>query len=260
LDYLSVATLLEGHVSNPPELFSVLWAYVDETGLNPSAKRLTVAGLVARALDWKKIEPAWRRALPRGIAVFHARDCARGFNEFSSLPEKERARLYDKLSSIAANRPIKIVSASVDADAWRNRLRDPRFEERFPTAYSFCFELCLRNINAYGEEKKQDISFRFAIIEAFTGRAEYIANVYRASEHYAERIVDCAPSRPQVLIPLQVADMVCYEIYTQNQSQNISIPLENRLINKVRPLTMGLYHDEESLAAVIRRGPSSYIN
>jgi hypothetical protein len=258
--FIPIAELVDGIIPNPPDMVAVLQAYLDETGLNASAKRLTVAGFIGGKLDWADLEPRWSRTLPQRGEMFHARQCITGHKPYQAMGEPERHKLYGRLSDVIARRPFKIVSASVDMDAWKEKRRDEQFEARYPSAYSFCFDLCLLNINAYGQEREREVSVTYAISDAYQKRAEAVSEAFVASERYSKWIVGCAPNRPQRIVPLQAADMVCYEIYSQNQETKLDIGPEHLVINKLYPKgAIGLYHDAESLDEVIRRGPSGMI-
>ncbi len=238
----------------------MLWAYIDETGLNPTAKRLTVGGLIGCELDWQNLEPRWRQRLPNALAPFHTQHCAGGHKAYKGIGEDERFRLYDDLAVIAAGYNLKILSGSVDLDAWHKIHKSPQFAERFPTPYSLCFELCLSTINTLGANSNRRTAVVYAINEQFGKRAEFVGQAYTASQHYAEWITSCSANTPKNIIPLQVADMICYEIYHQKQSENDLGGPPTRLMSRLAPLHIGHYYDEMSLLELIAQRPSSYIS
>lgn len=238
----------------------MLWAYIDETGLNPTAKRLTVGGLIGRKLDWQRLEPRWRRRLPRPLAPFHTQHCARGHKAYKGICEEERLRLYDDLAGLASAYKFGIVSGSIDLDAWRKVPKPAHFTERFPTAYSLCFEICLSTINSIGANNKRRVAVSYAINEQFGERAEFIGQAYKSSQHHAEWIMSCAPNTPANLIPLQVADMICYEIYHQKQSEGDPDGPPTRLMSRLVPEHIGHYYDETSLRELIAQRPSGLIS
>ena len=69
--FIPVAEIFEGIIPNPPEIIAVLWAYLDESGMNQTAHRMTVGGLVGRKVHWQEVERYWTKRLPDGIKVFH---------------------------------------------------------------------------------------------------------------------------------------------------------------------------------------------
>ena len=176
------------------------------------------------------------------------------------MDEGVRDKLYSDLASYVGRRPFEVVSGSVDLAAWNTVSKDDAFERRYPTPYSFCFDLCLLGVNRIAERHRKDAGVIFAFHQQFTERATYISEAFVASQGYTNRIATCSPNYPDRVVPLQAADMACYEVYHQNQSVVSPNPIPTKLLSRLKhPQWIGRYHDVESLEAVIARGPTGFV-
>jgi hypothetical protein len=71
----------------------MLFAYLDESGLNQTAKATVVGGLLGTLEQWVGFEKKWRAALPKGINSFHTRRCQIGTKEYRNMSEPDHVSL-----------------------------------------------------------------------------------------------------------------------------------------------------------------------
>ena len=239
----------------------MLFAYLDESGLNPTAKSTVVGGLIGHVNDWVRFEGEWRSGLPKEIPVFHTRECQRPFKEpWKSITEIDRMALYERMAMIVSSYDFAVVSGSVLHPDWDDARKDNTFNERYPTAYGFCFELCLLDIHRIAEAQRQPVRVVYAISDAYEDRAALVGQAYAASRRFTKWIVSCQPNRPETVTALQAADMACYEIYHQRQSlgeQGHPLP---RLLRRMPEVYIGYYQNKAAIEEAVAPGPLGIID
>ncbi len=239
----------------------MLFAYLDESGLNPTAKATVVAGLIGPVTNWIPFEGRWRaRLAASGLGMFHTQPCQRGTKEYKRLSEPARFALYNDLADIVASCDLRPVSGSVLLDGWQTARTDNAFRERYPTAYSFAFELCLTDIQIIARAAKMKVQVFYGFSSAYAKRAELVAQAYTASQRYARWIKGCDVKKPKDVSPLQAADMLCYEVYHQWQSVPSGKGPLQRLIPRLNPGVCGIYYDREGIEKANRNGPLGFID
>ena len=243
-----------GLLPNVPELVAVLYAYIDETGLNPQAKSVTVAGLVAPLQQWMQIQARWsKRMRATGIDTFHAQPCRGGHKDFKGMSEPDRNQLYEDLAQIASESQPQPVAGSVSKSAWDGAEKTEVFADRYPSHYSFCFDLCLTAINRIAEEEGRRVIVIYAVNEQYLPRAQQVAQVYEASQRYLKWIAGCIPNTPAAVVPLQVADMLAYEVYHHHQNASTRPPSD--LLARLQYPFLGYEYGSAELRTLIEAGP-----
>ena len=247
-----------GLLPNAPEIVAVLYAYLDETGLNQNARSVTVAGLVAPIEQWVGIQSKWsERMRQSGISTFHAQPCRGGHKKYKSMPESERHKLYEDLALILAEYQPQAVAGSVNRRAWDLVKKGQIFSDRYPSAYSFCFDLCLSGIQNICDEMNREVIIIYAINEQYLQRAKLVAEVYEASQRYLKCVKVCRPNTPSVAVPLQAADMLAYEVY--HYHQNVKTPPKFDLLRHLKYPFVAYEYDLPRLRRLIASGPNGIV-
>ncbi len=257
---LSIRDVAAPLLSKAPEIAAVLFAYLDESGLNPTARATVVGGLIGPINQWVAFEAEWRAALPAPITVFHTRDCQRGIKDYARMTEAERMALYDKLAMISAHYQFIAVAGSIINADWLSAKTDDGFRERYPSAYSFCFELCLLDIRRVAQAARQNVMVIYGFSDAYANRAAFVGHAYEQSQRFAACISSCSANRPENVVPLQAADMLCYEIYHQYQSEKHGKGPVPRLLPLLPQSTVGFYHNRRAIENAVKRGPLGFID
>lgn len=189
----------------------------DESGVHEAAEVTCIAGLIGTALEWTRLERPWQEHLNRaGVSCFHATECAypkKKKGEYYGLSEPIRTTLVNNCANEISQRNLRIIVGAVMRKDWDL----PQFEkirDRFKSPYHFCFESVLQYIELWSREHAdgQPVALEFADHDEYRSRAADLYALYRGSPAY-----DCIGhfgwGKPKSLIPLQAADLVCYESY-----------------------------------------------
>lgn len=235
-------------------------AYFDESGIDGAHGITLIAGVVARLEDWPRIVAAWRDQLATdGVATFHYYECKnqtggyRGWDWFGDcVPHLER------LAGIIALHPIGGVSAAFLGD-WTTAVADrPDLQERFPSAYSFCFEMMVKKLRDEMHHHGQpDVVMVFARQREYQRRAIEVWHWHRARQAWPE-IRDVRYAEPSDVPGLQMADMLAWETRRhlfKGGDEWRSLPLLRRLVAKQEDTGTALYeigYRAENMAGIRR--------
>jgi hypothetical protein len=183
-----------------------LWAYFDESGLHDatdgSLAKLTVGGCVATSEAWEALSPSWSNAIANmGLSEFHMKDFEHRKGAYSKWSEPERKeRLNILLDIIGAAKPNCI--------GFTNWVRPG---EGTAAIYKRCAHDVLLELGLYEDE--------FAIV--FAQHPEYgdYSRLHQTlvKHGYGKSIKSVTTARPREICPLQVADIVAYEIRAQER-------------------------------------------
>lgn len=194
---------------------AMLVARFDESGVHDAAEITCIAGVIGRALEWTRIERPWQEHLRlAGVSCFHATECAvpkKRKGEYYPLPEPIRTTLFNNCAQAIADRDLRLIVGAVVKKDWElpefQKLRD-----RFQTPYHFCFESVLQYTEHWSRTfaDGEPVALEFAEHEEYSSRAGELYELYRASPAY-RCIGHFGWGKPKCLIPLQAADLVCYE-------------------------------------------------
>lgn len=225
----------------------LLWAYFDESGTDGRGGHTTISGLVGPVSEWSIVGERWRSELGRaGVDWFHYVDC-NGRNKHYRHFERGDVRPHlDKLAAAIAESRLQTVMAAYSG-GWESVIKDnPERAKRFPTAYSFCFELAIQRIVRCAQENwvKQPLAVIFADQEEYSGRALDVWKLYEYNHRWPE-ISHFGYSNPRQLVQLQAADMIAWEsrrVLASPPGTCDSLPLLSRLLEK-RSRVGNVIHD-----------------
>jgi hypothetical protein len=221
-------------------------AYFDESGIDGAHGTVLIAGFAARLDHWSQINSAWQGQLAAdGINVFHYKDCVDQTRQYKGWNwETECKPHLDRLAAILAASPIGAISAGFFGNWNRSIVDRPDLQVRFPSAYSFCFELMVKAIrdqmNRHGQP---DITLIFSEQRTYRPRALDVWNWHRERKHWPE-IMDVRYAEPKMVPALQMADMLAYETRRHMHKGGDhwrSLPLLSRLVVKHEQVGRTLY-------------------
>ncbi len=193
----------------------VLRAYFDESGTHAGSKATAIAGFVGEADAFDEIEARWLSAChSEGIESFHYSHMMHRRRPFEDFDEDRRKRILGKLSSILSEAAPRIkVVGSAYVGVW-DRAPVTELEERYPSAYSFCFETLMEMLHSHAmtEFGGECIVPIFAYQGEYESRVREMDSVFHetGSWPYMGPVGFDEPSRRPAL---QMADMVLYETY-----------------------------------------------
>jgi hypothetical protein len=199
----------------------VLLAYFDETGIHAGSKATAIAGFIGTAEAFQQTEGAWLAALQsEGLEHFHYGPLEFRKKPYENVDEDRRARIKNKLATILfeASPGLRAVGASY-IGVWDSTLMDTAFRARFPTPYSFCFEMLMEMLHSRAETEFGGdqiapvfIAPVFAQQQQFGPRALELYGVFHETGSWplmSAMVFQEPTQRP----PLQMADMLLYESY-----------------------------------------------
>ncbi len=234
-------------------------AYVDESGSYPQTRVLAVAGYAAPALEWARLEFAWKKMLRSwNLEAFHMVDCIHKVGEFAGWSQERSDAAIKEVVDLVVGYDVHGIGAAVllrDYDAIvtgraRREIGEP-------------WHLCLRHLVF-------EVSRRIDRLP----RSEWVAVVCDLQQQFAaeasrmyERCRE-TPEWPQrnrlgtltfasraEEVGLQVADVLAYETFRHldntlycNREIRRSI---DRLVHE-RPY-VGVYYDREALEPLVAR-------
>jgi len=201
----------------------MLTAYFDETGHaeDPKVHYTGVAGLVAPADAWRIFEERWRDTLEKAgfREPFHMKDFAHSKNQFECLKgrEPERKILYKRLMEVIREADPIPIGAIVSIDDYRTLTPKQQTAlggpQRYP--YYLCFQICAQGaaLAAEGRPPKEKVAVVFAHNSEFSGRAKQLWNAVVSHTDLGRHLSSYSVSTPGVIVALQAADIVSYEIF-----------------------------------------------
>jgi Protein of unknown function (DUF3800) len=201
-------------------LLCMLQAYYDESGTHAGSPILCVAGFMFTADQCLAFEKEWAAALDAsGIKVFHTVDYAHSKGEFASKGRRpEYDDLYKTLLGLALKHTAKGTAYLVSETIF-NRVKPPGYTERWGNAYAVCALLCIAEFGRWCHKNHptEKIAHVFESGVANAGSAGRLMNLI--SQYQELRETYCHYSHTFVskkdAIPLQVADILAYEIYKE---------------------------------------------
>ena len=245
---------------------AVLVGYFDESGIGARDKLTTVSGIVADSVIWGRLERPWRKGLgpsgpTPGVKWFHSVACEHGEGQFARIDEPFRSALVYRLSTELGKLPGQGFASGVVRDDWqfapdalkRRNLNDP---------YFFALELCLQQISSYSKSHcdGEPIALVFAKQQQYQAGANRLHDFYQSASHLHgfSGIGSISWSEPRLIVPLQAADMLAYEVYRYWLSQRglDAAPMRPALKNIEREGQLSIsftLHDKDTLPDLLPR-------
>ena len=187
----------------------VLWAYFDESGEHQPKTgklcRLTIGGGLSTLENWQRVEREWRAALDgEAVSVFHMTDFEANRGQFAGWDKAKHQRLLAKLLDIVITEKMHVIGISTGV-----------LEESgaFRTAYARVVAhaingACTGNHLIFSDAAR--VNLVFARTKDF-GMARIGAYCDQIKVAYPQLGV-CASDDPSNCVPLQVADLIAYEV------------------------------------------------
>lgn len=250
----SMARLL--HLSaQQNDLLAMVIAYLDESYDN---KVLIVAGWVAEASEWTRIEREWASVVnENSIDRYHAADCSNGFGEFRDWPVKRRTGLVKRLIKILTSGSMYGACSGLKVDDYEAIVPDAA-RQIIGAPYHLCFQTCVGHIAQRAEDLPigEKIDFVLDRNQQFGGNATNLFSMMsddRSWKHHG-RLGTIAFAPAKDFLPLQAADLLAYESFKLLRAKLFEPWREIRKsMDALFALPLdGQYYDQGALVALLR--------
>lgn len=249
----------------------MLDAYFDETGHGGDAntKFLGIAGCLARAETWKKVESEWREALrSEDLPYFHMNEYAFSVGPFKGWEgdEARRRKVYGALWEIVLEAELIPLGGFVRLESYQQELIGQE-HHIFRDAYFLCYLQCLRFLAQYTEsDLVSNVATFFDDKKGFKGEALRIHGVL--TQRFQGKIPPPAFRDMRVSLPLQIADIVAYEskkeferrALTPGRKPRWGFAQLEKLISRSAPHVPASFGDEDCPIALLSQGELAKIS
>lgn len=235
-------------------------AYFDESGIDGAHDITVISGVIAKLDDWPAITAEWRHQLEAdGIPQFHYVDCKNQTKQYVGWDWSTQCQRHlDRLATLFTSYPVGGISAGFIGNWKRGVAERPDLQIRFPSAYSFCFEMMVKKIRDEMHHHGQaDIVLVFSKQRTYEKRAIEIWQWHRDRGHWPE-IKDVSYREPAKVMGLQMADMLAWETgrhLFKGGAHWRELPLLSRLVSKQEAVGNALYeiaYREENMESIQR--------
>lgn len=221
--------LVDGVLRSGRGVLGLLYAYFDETGTHGSATNILVAGFVGSRTSWRRLGKAWNAVLSRDcVEYFHYTDLRYARKSYQGWDANRKARhLEDLARAIEGSGAIPVV-ACFSGDWEATTAGDDHWKERFPSAYSWCFEAAIKSLERVVAERfsSQPITVSMCAHEQYGGRAVEVFDHFRFNGGWPD-IVSLKYIDPKAVCEAQAADMIAWEV--QRDLNQASTPLRDQV-------------------------------
>ena len=192
----------------------VLVGYFDESGTSGNQGIGMYAGMIADSVLWTRIELRWRRKLQEfGLTHYHAVDCENGTAEFSSLSLGIRQSLTNYFSSLLSEIPGQIIGQLVVHEDWRRVVPSDLKAHFGNDPLYLSAAVCMQLVSTWSKEAVQGepVAMVFADHDKHSAvLAQIHADLFSHPDWTGLGSISFLS--PQSAVPLQAADLICYEI------------------------------------------------
>jgi Protein of unknown function (DUF3800) len=222
-------------------LVAMLWAYFDESGLHypqtgpkkGSIEWLVLGGGMTTVENWGLLSTEWKEALHvSGVKVFHMTDLEKRKGEFEGWGDEDHDVFLNRLLDIQARYVPEIFGVTNHAARHRGR-----FRKLYGKNIADVIKMAAQNVAPNQEEP---LSIMFAVHDEFDSSnvVKCFMDLVGRNPRFAECVVGKPPDHP----PLQVADMIAYEL-SHSIIDGVSAPPRNSYVHmkeRAKNLTLWL--------------------
>lgn len=194
----------------------LLDAYFDDSGTHDKAPAVVVAGYLASAEKWEEFARKWAAMLyEANLTHWHQVSFAQRVKEYAGWTEEKRVKFMQRAAGIIRNTVIAGVSCGVNATAFRELA--PRLPLR---PYVFCAMGCFKHLERWAFENSHRAPIA-CIFESGTQGGREISDMVQElmsdedGERLSFRIGSFRFEKKKQLLPLQTADILAYECYSE---------------------------------------------
>jgi hypothetical protein len=194
----------------------MLQAYFDESGTHPEAKVTAIAGYVATADVWNRVEDQWQQILKPhahlGLTWWHMSEFRAGHGQYERVGVELGTRILNDLVSVIRESDLQVIWAGLDNDDYVAAA--PRDLQERCAPYDYCFYWIMRQLAVWSGRRGYDgnIGMMFAIQDQYNKRSESALKSWQAFG-LLENLRPLAFDYPRLRPALQPADILSNEMY-----------------------------------------------
>jgi hypothetical protein len=234
--------------------------YFDESGTSSNQKIAMYGGMVAKASEWATIEGEWRAKLAEyDLSEYHASLCESGLKDFSRYSKPIRESLTNYFSSLVSRVRGHAFGSSVSHTAWKELVPEKIKENYGGDPLYLAAANLMQRISAWSVEYNdgEPVAMMFAShLKHDTELAKLHAQFLDSGEWPG--LGSITFGMPKLFVPLQTADLICYELKRQlthpGEVRNARIKFKNE--GKMGMHFYGL--DDSSLPALVAKWAKLY--
>lgn len=193
----------------------MLSAYLDESGTDADSTAFAVGGLLAPCHQWLRLATSWERVLlAEGIGSFHASDCANGGGEFRGWDIPRREHLFVRLVNIIKRYVGFRCWTVVVMDDYRNSRLGGDEKEQMP--FGICALGCAAQLRLHAIRMSAKPLIPYTFDRGGYGSGRLFDAFRKMSDKQRGRGYQMGTlqiGERKRLMPLQAADLWCYELY-----------------------------------------------
>lgn len=234
--------------------------YFDESGTSSQDPVAMYGGMVAKASEWATIEDEWRAKLASyGLSEYHASHCQNRKKEFAGLDSAIRESLTNYFSSLVSRVRGHAIASSVSYKAWQDWVPEKIKENYGGDPLYFAAANLMQRISAWSVEYNdgEPVAMMFAShLKHDIELAKLHAQFLNSGEWPG--LGSITFGMPKLLVPLQTADLICYELKRQlthpDEVRNARIKFKNE-----GKMGMHFYgFDDSALSALVAKWAKLY--
>lgn len=236
-------------------------AYFDESGTDEKSPVIVVAGWLSNDKEWIKLSDKWQAVLTKyNLPYFRMSKWQASQGPYKNMTQKEKNQLIERLTTIIKRHvSIGVFGAFHRStyDEVLHKMHGKDYKTKFVKPYGTCAMLCIETLRRWMKSKSLDGPLAYV----FETGARYSGEFFETFKA-AQKGSNFNQSYPggisfydkRVVLPLQAADILAYEMYRElkNSIENYPNPRREVLINirNVVPIR-GTFYDKDKLRKFI---------
>jgi hypothetical protein len=198
----------------------VLTAYLDDSGTHKESPYVAIAGAIGPETAWARLTLAWDAEYRKEkIQVFHRTDCHARERAFKGWSVERADGLVSRLidAFLATDDLVGIGACLRRADYERMVPEDKRKRVGFPTL--LCLRHAIHRVDEFaGIDADAKIGVIFESSEQYASKGRDLFYALREEDRWKDRLISFTDHPKEQFIPLQVADLIVWELVKQLNS------------------------------------------
>lgn len=236
-------------------------AYFDESGTDEKSPVIVVAGWLANDKEWIKLSNKWQAVLAKyDLPYFRMSKWQARQGPYKTMTEKDWKQLIERLTAIIKKHTSIGIFGAFHRATYDEVLREiygKNYKTKFVKPYGVCAMRCMDTLRRWMKSKSLDGPLAY-VFEAGARYSGEFFESYKAAQK-GSRFKQSYPGGisfydKRVMLPLQAADILAYEMYRELKNSIEGYPNPRREVledlRSVVPLR-GAFYDKVKLRKLI---------